>query len=176
MKKILSVLLIALLFAGILVACAETPEPETYVGISEPEETTSFPPVGSVLGGLLDYARFLDLLEANGFSFEETGGEGSGLLSVVPKAVSLGGEFLVIYEYDSKMAMELESSFVSRSGSLIELPPNEDGYGVATNVTWASYPHWFKKDLIIVLYVGEDRQIIEFLAENLTFFAGWRAP
>lgn len=175
MRKIVSALLIMLLFIGILAACTERSEPDLYTEPPEPEETTPLPMLGSILSGFLNYEIFLSLLEVNGFSFEEAG-ETYGLLSVTPRVLSLGDEFLTIYEYDSKEAMELDSSLVRRGGSLIEQAPNEEGYSVSTNVSWASYPHWFRKDLLIVLYVGEDDGIINFLMENLNFFAGWRAP
>jgi len=175
MKKRVSALLIMLLFAGIFAACAEIPESDAYIEAPVPEETTPLPLLGSMLSGFLNYETFLSLLEANGFSFEETG-ESYGLLSVTPRVLSLGDEFLTIYEYDSREAMEFDSSAVGRGGSSIEFPPDEDGYGVITNFTWPSPPYWFKRDLLIVLYVGEDEKMIEFLAENLEFFAGWRSP
>jgi len=55
MKKLLSVLLIMLLFVGVLAACAEAPDPED-------ENTTHFVPTINVL----NYAVFLSLLERNG--------------------------------------------------------------------------------------------------------------
>ena len=58
---------------------------------------------------------------------------------------------------------------------------NESGYpisrttGQPADLTWISNPHWFKRDLILVLYVGEDEQIIDFLQQFLgDSFAGYR--
>jgi hypothetical protein len=45
----------------------------------------------------------------------------------------------------------------------------------SAQITWASEasPCWFKRDLIIVFYSGNESRIIDFLAENLTFFVGF---
>ena len=100
MKKLLSVLLIMLLFVGVLAACAEAPEDE---------DATPFVPTVNVL----NYAVFLSLLERNGFDFEEMG-EVYGLLSITPRGISIGDDFLIIYEYDSNMAMETDAGFAWR--------------------------------------------------------------
>ena len=100
-------------------------------------------------------------------------GEVYGHLSVNPRGISIGDDYLTIYEYDSGMAMETDAGFVGRGGSSIERPYSGEGADqVVTQITWASSPHWFKRDLLIVLYVGENEQIINFLAENLALFAG----
>jgi hypothetical protein len=115
----------------------------------------------------LNYAAFLELLEVNGFSFEEAG-EYSGFLSVPQRVISIGDELLVIYEFTSHEAMERNASFVGASGFSID---NRD-IGQIVEISWVSDPYWFKKDLIIVNYVGENKQIINFLAETLDLFAG----
>ena len=122
----------------------------------------------------LNYAAFLELLEANGFSFEEVG-EYSGFLSAPQRRILIGNEQLKIYEFRSNEAMERNASFVGSDGFSIH---NRDtGHtGQTVLVSWAADPYWFKKDLIIVLYVGEDQSIIHFLAENLVFFAGYNDP
>ena len=115
----------------------------------------------------LNYTVFLELLNANGFSFEETG-EYRGFLSVPQRVILIGDEQLTIYEFGSHEAMERNAGFVGKSGFSID---NRDT-GKAVEISWIGPPHWFKKDLIIVNYVGENRQIIDFLSENLDLFAG----
>jgi hypothetical protein len=62
-----------------------------------------------------------------------------------------------------------DSNAVSRSGFSIFHP---DGRGI--EISWLYYPFWFKSDYVIVLYVGENEDIIAFLrsifGEN---FAGY---
>ena len=118
----------------------------------------------------LNYTTFLELLEANGISFVETEGEewDAGFLSVFPRHIYVDGEQITIYEFPSNHAMETDARFVNINGFGIDNP--NTGYIVRIN--WASNPYWFKRDLIIVNYVGTNRQIIGFLRETLQQFAG----
>ena len=123
---------------------------------------------------LLDYAAFLALLEINGFMFEEGGDFSANPFSgggASHFSVRIGDDRLAIYEYESNEAMACASRSVSRCGNFFggdshSTPPH-------TAVTWNHAPYFFKRDLIIVFYTGENEQIINFLMENLTFFAGW---
>jgi len=117
----------------------------------------------------LNYTAFLELLESNGFSFEEiedNPNHGS-MLSVRLKFIGIGDDVIAIYEYASNRTMERDSDTIDKSGFSIS---RRDG---GTHISWMSNPYFFKKDLIIVNYVGENEQIIGFL--NKTFgsvFAG----
>jgi hypothetical protein len=117
---------------------------------------------------IVNYKILLALLEANGFSYEEVGTSSiaESFLSVSSKPVYIGDDLLVIYEYDSNEAMESDSSYIDKSGFSIMLPDK------GVEISWVSDPYWFYKDFIIVNYVGENVQIINFLHETLSFFAG----
>jgi len=46
---------------------------------------------------------------------------------------------------------------------------------LSVNISWASFPHFFKNENIIVLYVGEDSSIIEALEDIMgEQFAGYK--
>jgi len=118
----------------------------------------------------LNYGSFLRLLDENGFSYEEMSEEtvDNSFLSVSRKPISIGDELISIYEYNSNEAMEEDSQYIDKGGFSINCP------GKSVQISWASLPHFFKKDLIIVNYVGEDKQILAFLKENLgDRFAGY---
>ena len=119
----------------------------------------------------LDYETFRALLEVNRFSIdaEEQHAPGSFLTGQV-FVVYIGDETLIVYEYDSHEAMLLESTRVGRTGHSISDP--NDPFGPVLQITWMSNPYWFKRDYIIVRYVGTDRRIIDFLHEALELFAG----
>ena len=116
----------------------------------------------------LNLDTFLELLEANGFSFEVDEWQAPGFLNVHQNTVHIGDEQLTIYEYDSHEAMLIDASFVGRSGFSIENTIS----GYAVQISWVSDPYWFKRDLIIVQYTGTNRRIINFLHETLELFAG----
>jgi len=118
---------------------------------------------------------FLELTEENEFSFIADKAKFDGLLNGQLHTVYIGSSRLNIYEYDSHEAMLIDSSLVGENGSSISSiadPSLDDSSFKITYFSWASPPHWFKRDLIIVLYVGTNNQIINFLHENFELFAG----
>ena len=128
----------------------------------------------SPAGDLFDHAGFVALLEANGFAFEQLD-EGEGLLSGCHRVLSLGKELLSIYAYRTSRAMERNAGYVCRGGSTITLSRSRLSRQTL-HISWVSTPHWFKRDTIIVRYVGKNQDIIDFLSEHLTFFAGHNNP
>jgi hypothetical protein len=121
----------------------------------------------------LDYTTFLKLLEANGFSFEEDEQKTPGYLSVSQNRVNIGKEQLVIYEYDSNEVMENDVKYIGKDGCSITRPdPDQDDLIQHIEISWVSNPYWFKRDLIIVNYVGTNKHIINFLHETFDLFAG----
>lgn len=68
-------------------------------------------------------------------------------------------ENISVYLYESPGQMEKDASYIDEGGS---------GYTngrKSVEISWVSYPHFYKKDNIIVLYVGEDARIISALEE-----------
>ena len=115
----------------------------------------------------IDYNAFLAMLKERGFSYteEEEIYTASGFFAVEPRRLIIGstGEVLYIHEYDSAESMESDSQ---RVGS--------DGFSIGNSqISWVSQPHFFKKDKILVYYIGENEQILDFLRAGLgAAFAG----
>jgi hypothetical protein len=119
----------------------------------------------------LNFTKFLRLLGASGFEFEAPEREPwhvNSDLSVLSRVVFIGDEILTVYEYDSIAAMERDSDFISPCGTSINREPNKPGI----EISWDTSPLWVKADFLIVLYVGEDDNIINFLMDNFEHFAG----
>lgn len=77
-------------------------------------------------------------------------------------------ENITVYMYESSEKMEEDASYIHEEGTSYNNGKN------ATEISWVSYPHFFKKDNIIVLYVGEDLEIINALKEIIGLqFAGY---
>jgi hypothetical protein len=70
------------------------------------------------------------------------------------KRVNLKDEELTVYIFESSDAMEKASKGIDPMGSKI------DNGSSTMFVSWSSKPHWYKKGSIIVLYVGENKEII----------------
>jgi hypothetical protein len=66
-------------------------------------------------------------------------------------------ENISIFIYYNKKEMEEDADCISIDGC------SYDGFMKKVNVSWSSYPHFYKINNIIVLYVGENRHIIDTL-------------
>jgi hypothetical protein len=108
---------------------------------------------------ILDYAAFLSLLESYGFSYEESGITRPGYLNAGRTAILVGGEPLAVYQYETNAAMETDAGYVGKCGFSVENLSTEQVF----NISWVSNPYWFKKDLLIVNYVGTNEPFIDFL-------------
>lgn len=105
------------------------------------------------------YDDFTLSLANAGFTIEEESLE-NDFLSGERKQLKIDqGEMISVYIYESDHAMEQDASYISRDGFTY------DKGGVATSISWVSYPYFFKKEDIIILYVGENEKIIDTLEE-----------
>ena len=68
-------------------------------------------------------------------------------------------DHISIYLYESNERMEEDATFINVGGT--EYRNGKD----AVDIEWVSYPHFFKSDNMIVLYVGEDSEMIRALKE-----------
>jgi len=116
----------------------------------------------------LNYKSFISLLTENGFAYEEvTVVKPRNQLpkfSAKMKIIRVHDELINIVEYKSKLLLKWDASGISKDGTIFR----------TAMVDWASMPHFFKKDKLIVYYIGTDKEILAFL--NDTFgeqFAGW---
>jgi len=125
-KKIIALLFAVLLFGLIFVACSGDNQPERF-------------------HNALHYTAFLELLETNGFSFEESGTDAASWLSVNARHIRIEDEVISIYEYDSTEAMLQDSTYISKSGFSIDNRTT----GQAVEISWEYHPYWFKQDYVI---------------------------
>lgn len=72
-----------------------------------------------------------------------------------------GNENISVFLYESNEKMEEDASYVDKGGSSYNNGKND------VQISWVSLPHFFKKDNIIVLYVGENLEIINALEDLL---------
>lgn len=115
-----------------------------------------------------DYTAFLNLLNADEFQYTEAEVDNDSFLSVPRKPVLIGNEIISIYEYASNEDMEKDSKCIDKGGCSISVP------GKSVEISWASYPHFYKKNTLIIQYTGEDEHILELLNKNYgAEFAGY---
>ncbi len=107
------------------------------------------------------YEEFIEALKRGGFEYAVGEGKDTeGFFSVERQYVLIGDDIISIYEYETNEAMEADAACVDEGGCSINVP------GRSVCISWVSLPHFYKKDNIIVNYVGENRLILDFLEAN----------
>jgi len=77
--------------------------------------------------------------------------------SVKGRIINVNGEDVQVFEYTKIADADAETSLVS-----------PDGSSVGTNmITWISTPHFFKKEKLIIIYIGDNNNIINGLEKAL---------
>ena len=111
---------------------------------------------GCAAGGSGDYAS-ADLaadLEAAGATVREAGEIEQAFFSPTGRLLNVNGFDLQVFEYSEVASRQVESDQISSDGSTIG----------TTMITWVDQPNFWAKDLLIVLYVGQDAATIEMLS------------
>jgi hypothetical protein len=135
MKTKLSLISSFLLLALIAVACGGQPAADTSPAVVE------------------DQASLIEALRARGAAVEPGEPVEQIFFAVTGQIIAVNGEDVQVFEYDSAEAMQADAAQVA-----------SDGGSIGTNmVTWVATPHFYNAGRILVLYVGDDPEIIELL-------------
>jgi hypothetical protein len=78
-------------------------------------------------------------------------------LSVSAQLLQVNGEDVQVFEYPSAMRADSDASKVSPTGSAIG----------RSQVSWMDTPHFYKRDRVIVLYVGHSADVLRMLGAFL---------
>ncbi len=110
--------------------------------------------------------KFEDALKDKGYNFEIKDVQ-KNFLPTTRKRILIKDEALDIYIFKNTKKMESEASNIDSGGCSY--------YGRnAVDVSWVSFPHFYKKGSLIVQYVGENENIISDLEDILgEQFAGY---
>lgn len=79
-----------------------------------------------------------------------------------PMKILLGGETeasLTLLRYPSEELAAQEAACVEPDGFTVNFPP-ENGLSRSVHLSWVSYPHFFRDRDTILLYVGEDEELL----------------
>ncbi len=100
---------------------------------------------------------FAGSMEERNYKFEIRDAE-KDFLSGDRKIMKIGKEQIDIYVYKNNKAMEKDASYIESDNKY----NNEEE---SVTVDWVAPPHFFKEGNIIVIYVGENIEIINSLTE-----------
>lgn len=101
----------------------------------------------------LDANALIEALTAPGAEVDDGGAVEQAFFSVDGRIVRVDGEDVQVFEYPDAAARQAESELIQPDGS-----PNP-----TTMVTWVDTPHFWARDSLIVLYVGQDEATISAL-------------
>ena len=173
-----------LLVGGALVACAQPAAAPTATGSvrSAPEATVSDvsqagnETVAPASGAeethgepVVDHVSFVDYLRGKGLTVELAGDVQQPFLRAAGTVLRVsGGDFkqpvdIQSYNYDDTDLGTEGAKAAEEDAS--QLGP--DGNPRTTMITWIAPPHFFRKERIIALYIGDDPAVVQLLAEAL---------
>jgi hypothetical protein len=137
-RRALSVPLGLLAVAAALVACQ--PPPTTSHGGGEAQ-------------GVKDHVTLVDHLRVAGAKVEPAGEAIQPFFSVKGTVLKVDGADVQVFEYDAPGAAEAEARKVSPDGSEVG----------TSHVGWVAPPHFFRKGRIVVVYIGDDPNLLRLL-------------
>jgi len=96
-------------------------------------------------------------LQAAGAIIEPAGHVSQPFFSVKGSTIRMNGEDIQVFEYQKSASANREAASVSGDGSSVG----------TTMISWVDDPHFYKKDKRIVLYVGDNLEILIILNQVL---------
>lgn len=109
-----------------------------------------------------DLANMITYLEDQGYesSVEEAD---SDIFPGIRMRIKIESEVLEVYLYKNPTVLEEVASGIGKDGSSYQ---NKSKTKVI-EISWVSAPHFFKKNTMMVQYIGEDQNIIKLLTTYL---------
>jgi hypothetical protein len=105
----------------------------------------------------VDYTSLVDNLQASGATVEPTGEVAQPFFSVAAQIIKINDEDVQVFEYADEAAADIEAALVA-----------PDGGSIGTSmVSWLATPHFYKSGRLIVLYIGDNAEIIRLLESAL---------
>jgi hypothetical protein len=87
------------------------------------------------------------------------------ILSIPGSTIFVNGEELQVYVYDNTEDAMTDAARISADGS--EIAAAEEGNTAPNIVNWTGSPHFFQWDNILILYVGENSDIVTLLTQTV---------
>jgi hypothetical protein len=104
----------------------------------------------------------VELLTSQGFPGDSPGDD---IFTGYGKRFLLNGETISVLEYEDSATAEAEAEYVSSDGWSYNKVEGRVGIGI--DVEWVAPPHWYYSGRVIVLYIGENREVADLLKNVL---------
>ncbi|WP_183276532.1 hypothetical protein [Clostridium fungisolvens] len=107
--------------------------------------------------------EFIEYLNKAGIKIKAITKSSSMLLKGEETAININGEFINVYEYKNSDQMAADIKTIRSDGAIVG----------SAFVDWVSIPHIYKNGNIIVIYVGENKEIKDTIQKSVgNQFAG----
>src|SRR3989344_8364617 len=97
-----------------------------------------------------DFMSLVDNLRKSGATVELDGDVDQPFLGPLGSVIYVNDEEVQVYEYESKEEAEADA---------VEIPADGSDFDT-TIIEWYSDPHFYKKEKMIVFYIGKDEQVL----------------
>ncbi len=104
-----------------------------------------------------DTITLLNALRVRGVQVELVGEVEQPFLSVIGQMVRVNGEDVQLFAYQSAAEMEAQAARISPDGGTVG----------TSKFHWIGTPHFFKQAKLLVLYVGENGDLLRILSATL---------
>lgn len=133
--------------------------------IARDDDDTGIRPASVVSHGgpVKDYVSLIDSLRGQAAAVEPKGDTSQPFLSGSGYMVSVNGQNVQVFEYPNSKSARADADKISSDGSTIG----------NSMVSWVDTPHFYKKERVIVIYIGRDAKTLDLLTKTLgSQFAG----
>jgi hypothetical protein len=104
-----------------------------------------------------DYASVLDHLRAAGVGAEPGEDVDQPFLAVKGKMIQVRGGDVQVFQYRDTTATDAQAALISPDGATVG----------TTKLQWVGPPHFYKHGKLLVLYVGDNAQVLQALESVL---------
>ncbi|MFH0343847.1 MAG: hypothetical protein ACHBNF_17390 [Chromatiales bacterium] len=104
-----------------------------------------------------DYPSLIDNLRAAGIIVKPEGEVVQPFFSVKGKIIKVGGEDVQVFQYSHETETDAQAIQVSPDGSTVG----------TTKIHWFGPPHFYKREKLLVLYVGDNEKVLKALEDVL---------
>lgn len=104
-----------------------------------------------------DYTSLIDNLRAAGIIVKRAGEVVQPFFSVKGMIIKVRGEDVQVFQYSHKTETDAQAAQVSPDGSTVG----------TTKIHWIGTPHFYKSEKLLVLYVGDNDNVLKALDDVL---------
>ena len=122
-------------------------------GSSKPPASNQPTPTVTERAQAMNLTGLADSLRANGARVELAGEVSQPFFSVKGKSLNVNGGDIQVFEYSDARTAQNQALLVSADGSEVG----------RSKIGWVAPPHFYKADRIIVLYLGDNPEVIKSL-------------